>query len=437
MVKKVPSSILPAGALWKSLFYIIPILFLIRLLSSWEWVNLGDWQKRACWLEFSQHVPPQISMKSESDCLFPRKQSFLFALPVSNYGQSVECSIGEVPKDKKEVCESSAGQGYWATLRPQKIPSIGWDAYSVWYTRAAAIYFWSKKESWPGLFAALGDSQFISSFPSTEHIRYPWLVPVFYSALMRLWDSPHPLPLQIVQLCIYALTVLLFWKTWPKARTELKYLFAFAPIGAGFLFSLYADVFLLLASLSVVWCWQNQRAVLLAVILALGVWIKSEAYVQFALLIFVLFLSQRPQNKTMYFALLALMVSYLFYRQWSLQWPNTYWFSITSRLAEVQTYTQRIPKILGYFLDVLFRPGLWVVLWPFSIWQFYKHRKILGFRILSVAALLVLIPVAYLAIPDGSFKETVLTGSNRALWQALPLLWVLLKQCQNPQLEQS
>jgi hypothetical protein len=72
---------------------------------------------------------------------------------------------------------------------------------------------------------------------------------------------------------------------------------------------------------------------------------------------------------------------------------------------------------------------LWGLIWPLGLWTLWKNHEKIKWAALPLICIILAIPVAFLEFPFGH-KEVVLTGSNRALWQALPLLWMLLTHCE-------
>ncbi len=122
-----------------------------------------------------------------------------------------------------------------------------------------------------------------------------------------------------------------------------------------------------------------------------------------------------------------MMLSAFSYSLWARQWavPDIS-TSFLSRFLESETYLRRLPQVFAYFLDVFFRPLYWGILWPIGIWALWQTRKQLRWALLPLALMIFFIPLLFIRFPDGAYREVVLTGSNRALWQLLPILWLLL-----------
>jgi hypothetical protein len=127
--------------------------------------------------------------------------------------------------------------------------------------------------------------------------------------------------------------------------------------------------------------------------------------------------------------LVALLIGtgvYLFVVQAPLK-STEFYVPLATRIAEPVESLKILGRILGYYADVVFRPALWGLLWPLAMWTFWKKRADLGWTLAPLVLVLVAIPLAFLSFPFGH-KEVVLTGSNRALWQTLPLVWVVLRR---------
>ncbi|MBS1984320.1 MAG: hypothetical protein JST16_09110 [Bdellovibrionales bacterium] len=393
--------------------------FLFALFTAQrERADLTHWNQQSC-------VWSTARTFTNSDCGMPRKKIFLWATPHLPYGETIACTAAPaVEYAVPATCANPADT--WGA--PRHPVDIGWDAYSTWYTRAATLYFGAKDSAWPGTWRALHDEKFLSAQPTPEHRSYPWLVSVIYAQLMRLFGGPNPAPLQGVQIFVWIVSVWLYRRTAPSLPRAAWIAFAFAPIAGAFVFRLYADIWLIVALLSLLWCLQRERWIFAAGLAALAVHLKAEGWVQvFALLTSYAYFHRRAPLGGV---LLAAFVSALWYRSWT-AWipPSDFYTSLGTRMIDPLTWTQRLPHILGYYADVFFRPLLWGLLWPFLLWTFWIKKRELGWSLLPLLGVLVLIPLAFLRFPDGAYKIVVLTGSNRALWQTLPLAWLLLKEC--------
>lgn len=317
-------------------------------------------------------------------------------------------------------------------------PDVGWDALSVWYVRGLAFYYQIDARhkaqqcgTWAGCAAnVLGDHELIRSFANKEHFHYPNLVPFIFALQMKLWGGPDPLPLQIFQVLLLALSVFLFWKTRGNLSLSQFLAFALVPIAGTMVFRLYSDLWMIVLLLGVVASWGKHSKWIPSLLLLLVPFTKTEAWVQAGALVATLILIEGLSTQTLRrrsLPLLALIAStgiYLFLVQAPLK-STEFYVPLTTRLLEPVESLKILGRILGYYADVVFRPALWGLLWPLVMWSFWKERSRLGWTLAPLVLVFVAIPLAFLSFPFGH-KEVVLTGSNRALWQTLPLVWVLL-----------
>jgi hypothetical protein len=137
------------------------------------------------------------------------------------------------------------------------------------------------------------------------------------------------------------------------------------------------------------------------------------------------------KNKSIIFiAFSSLLVGAISYWRWASNFPiSENQTSLLERIVDPLTWTQRVPQISRYFLDVYFRPAFWgplVVYFLYLLWK-VKNQKDCLIASVPYFILIVLIPTAFLGFPDGTYREVVLTGANRALWQLLPLMYLLMQ----------
>ena len=425
---------------WKLyLVLVLPVLALshflyFALFNPTPRLNLDYWELQSCRFKENRKFV-------DLNCRHFLASATSLAQPYLGYGEKLECvkqsslalqkfPVGHPALGAASIpCESAR---WWSERHSTR--DIGWDAYAVWYARAAEIYFQSQKPGWPGVRTALLDPTFRQVWPNIEHAHYPWLLPLMYSGLMKLVASPSPIALQVFQFLLFLCSVGLFYLTWRKAPKYLFVAFAFVPIAGNLLFHLYADLWLICFLLGLSWALQKSHWLLGAVLSLLLIHLKAEAWVQwlalmatFAILYRRRFHSDKKFSKGLLCVFLVGFASFIFYwRQFGIFESSEFYVPMAKRLLTLQTYTQIIPRILGYYLDVLFRPTLWGILWPATFYFLYKSRKSLRWALAPLALVLLLIPLSFLKFPNG-FKEVVLTGSNRALWQTLPMLWLLLK----------
>jgi hypothetical protein len=400
------------------------LLFLHNTVRKVQIIQLSDWNA------FSEGLSTSPKVIQSGDCLFPLKKAYMFAAPYSKYAESVDCTLTAGAEYPPKSPGLTTAPTHWGPV--SQTVDIGWDAYSVWYSRAAHLFFESQTSEWPGLARALTDVNFLEASPSIEHRKYPWLVSVIYFAVLKVAGTASPVLLQVLQCLIFACVGWLFWANRGRLPVPWVILFAFAPIGGVFLFALYADIWLVLFLLLSLHFYRRQQLLALTTIAILAVWIKAEGWVQIAALLVAFFIfSDQSLRRKLCLPLLAAGLSAFAYFAWAGQISTgSYYTSLFERLTELSTYTQRLPKIIGYFLDVLFRPSLWGVLWPLCVFQIARTNGRPKSSLTIVASLMTLIVLAFLRFPDGAFKEVVLTGSNRALWQCLPLLYFLVSQGQ-------
>jgi len=382
------------------------------------------WEKQTCNFKESLEIV-------DLDCRYYKTKNWIFAQPALDYAQPLQCHQLKTERGKElyeRKQENDCGAPvYWGT--PQKISDIGWDAYSIWWGRAAVLFQRSKADDWPGLTYALLDRRLITTFSNSEHHHYPWLISVVYFSVMKIVDSANPYILQVLHFLLWVFTVFLFWSTWRSAPRYLLLMFAFVPTAAIFMTRLYADSWMVFWALLIIFAFQRKKLWLVvgaSVAMALT---KQEAVMQGSLLLFALYSSlagSRPQKGEMLsltISLFAFLFSFFFYSTFK----SDYYIPLSDRLADPASIGLFFRRIVPYYLDVLFRPALWGLLWPWVFFLLYKSRKQLGLLIWLPVLVLLAIPFAYFSFPYGH-KEVVLTGSGRALWQLMPLVWLLLER---------
>jgi len=259
-----------------------------------------------------------------------------------------------------------------------------------------------------------------------EHAHYPWLLSIIFAAVLKLQGSADPMPLQILGFGVFLLTLYLYRRTAPQAAWGDWLLFALVPVAGRFVFRLYADVWLVAALLLFALWVRSGRPWAAAVVLAFGIFLKQEAAFQFGLLTAFLLWQHSRARAVQWRELLPLgtwLLAAAAYFLWAQAFrPLEGYAPLGARLMESVTYTERLPQVLRYLADVFFRPSLWGILWPYLIWRFRAQPfalGLIGFALASVVA-------AYLRYPSGTYREVVLTGAPRVLWQFLPLMWVCL-----------
>lgn len=411
-------------------------LFIHALLKPREIIHLEDWSRQSCRFEHNRQVV-------DLNCRHHFAIATSLAQPYLNYGEKLECLLADSPAAKAlpsthpaksaapELCAHAPS---WGTNAP--LYEIGWDAQAIWYARAAELYWQSQHPGWPGTWAALQDPNFTQAvWPNVEHHHYPWLVPVIYASVMRALHSPSPFALRGLQMALWFFCAFLFYRCWPRAPKSLWLIFACAPIGAKFFYALYADLWVIAGLLSLFWGLEKKSYLLAAASAAIAIQLKQEAWLQvtiFLLSYFLLYRAQLRSWKQQPTRILAITVgaaclSYLWLRHSALSLESTeFYVPLSRRLLEKETYLVLLPKLAGYYLDVIFRPSLWGLLWPLCAYSFFRARRYLGAALLPLLSLLAIVPLAFLRFPFGH-KEVFLTGANRAFWQMLPLLWLLLK----------
>lgn len=407
--------------------------FSFFLLSPNTKIETKEWNQEACLLQKSNfHL-------STTQCRYWYTRSKFISQAVQPIDEVPECVIqSERPelyarllqeqKAIKENCLNSA-PSIWGAGE-SKHPEIGWDAVGIWYARASVLYLQNVRyENSEGILSKAFSVDFLETYSNREHSHYPPLVSVIYASFMKAWDSADPVYLQILQFAVLLAVICLFWKTqghhsstrWQGVRFSL---FAFLPINAVFAYTLYADlwiIFGLLAGLALI---QRRVFCLASLILCLIPFIKAEGwFVLFATLATLKLLDRKSFPLWMLIPPALTTIAYLFLLQANLKDADFY-ISVTERLFNIEESFEVAIKIAGYYLDVLFRPKLWGLLWPLSFALLWANRKQLGLAVLPLALSLLAIPVAFWTFPFGH-KEIVLTGSNRALWQLTPMLWIL------------
>jgi len=431
------------------------------VLWSWnafrvEWVEFAkDWNTKACALEKTQKFPSPDCRHYYVKALFAYQSVYKgdgaqFPSCVSER----DASYFELNKVFQDVLGSScrSASGAFQTFS-QKIPDLGWDAYALWYGRATFLYFEGQRQKNLGacsndfscLWNVAIDSSWIKKFPNREHYHYPLLLPFFYASVMTLFSSVNPQPLQLIQLCIFLLCAFLYWKTRGELDRWRVIFFSFIPMSGFFVFRLYAEIWIIFCLLFSLHLFDRRRFFLSALPLALLPWIKAEGFFAagcFGLMYFwsiVITEVQSSQStaKSLVFKyiqkmcvpILFLLGSSICYLVWKAPLHDKqFWIPLADRLAQMPQSLNILLSILGYFLDVLFRPGHWVFLWPavFYFLIFKRNLKVSKLPSLIVSLMLVACLMSFWQFPFGH-KEIVLTASGRALWMFAPMIWVYFR----------
>jgi hypothetical protein len=255
---------------------------------------------------------------------------------------------------------------------------------------------------------------------------------------MKLVGGIHPFPLQLLQFGLYLMVVFLFFKTRRGLALPVFVAFALVPISGSFLFKLYADLWIVAGLMGTLFFLQRNKILPAALLVFLTVFLKAEAWFQ-TLMFLASFYILQWQNKTLskstysrhiwllvVFAVATTICIFHFQKPFK---SHDFYVSLSDRFSNPVESLKIFGRIMGYYADVFFRPLLWGLLWPLSLWTLWKHRQNIRWAIVPLLCIIAAIPVAYLEFPFGH-KEVVLTGSNRALWQSLPLLWLLLTATQ-------
>jgi hypothetical protein len=402
------------------------IHFIFFIFKAREKIDLVEWEKTSCYFKTQRQL-------KDLDCRYYNAKNLVLAQPFLNYGEQLQCHIAPVEEliEQKNNLLNTATCGendLWS--KPQKLWDLGWDAYSVWYGRAVMLFFQSQKANWPGLFNAINDPKFVKSFPNVEHHHYPWLLSAIYFYIMKMQSSPNPFLLVIIQALIGLLCIFLFRWVWPKAPLHLWLIYAFVPTLSIFLFRLYADLWILFFGLLLIGSLQRKKYFLASTLTFLGIFLKQEAFLQILLILISWILLEKTNTKKAFvYVILSFIVGFiLMWRHSTKMAASNFYIPLTDRLYVKSFYTQLLPQIYGYYLDVLFRPMLWGLLWPVTFYQLWKSRKSISKTalVLFFMLVLVIIPLSFARFPFGH-KEVVLTGSGRALWQTMALAWLLLK----------
>ncbi len=309
------------------------------------------------------------------------------------------------------------------------MPEFGFDSLSVWYVRAVALFQWSRDPEWPGYWSALRDPEFLGSFACTRCNSYPWLVSTIYWGVMELSGSADPIYLQGLHVLLWLLIAFLYFRVWPNVPRWLWVLFAFAPISGWLLTFLYAEHWMLAGLLGLILALRNRLwavAFLLTFLLCL---IKRESALQ-ASCIIVSFAPLNWHERDNRFALtpgIAFLGLGLY-----LFWIRTYTppiaqryenLSILAQLGELRTYTFRTWRIPGYYLDVMFRPRYWVLIWPLSFWMLWQGRRTIRWAVLPLLAIICgAIPLIFFQAHEGAYREVVLNGAKSVATNFAPAL---------------
>lgn len=441
---------------WRSAAILSLVLFVYNA-SRVEWVDFAnEWNGRACALKQTGYLP-------NADC----RHHFVKALFAAQSLAAESSATPDQVRWPKCVLQSDPGypvatQNFQNILNGQcarsqgafhpydtRVPDLGWDAYAIWFGRASFLYFGSEHKKDLGecsnrfvcLASMLHDLSWVKKFPNREHYHYPILVPFIYASVMAAYGEVNPVMLQVLQVIVFLAVGLLYYRTRQGLSVWHVLCFAFVPIAGTFLFRLYAELWMILFLLTSLYFFDRQKFLWGAIVLALVPWVKAEGFFVAAMFTLALLrdfflrteklalyqeLLKKPKRDFAY-ALMPLLSSLIF-----LHWQETlkdhqFWIPLVERLRDLPHSMRIIFSILGYFLDVLFRPGMWAVLWPMVMFIGFKKttsgkRSFLGI----VAIYLVSIVLSFWQFSFGH-KEVVLTGSGRALWVALPILWVLIR----------
>ncbi len=414
---------------WKNILLLVTLgHFVFFIFQNRDIADLNIWERNTCYFKTHREL-------LDMDCRYYHVKRFVFAQPNLAYGETLKCKQASADKVKKfdqEVLAAECpAQDTWGS--PKKVWDLGWDAYSIWYGRSVALYFQSQNASWPGLLRAINDPVFVQSFANIEHHHYPWLLSVFYFSLMKLVASPNPLPLIILQVIVWVLCAYLLFLIWPTCPLYAWILFAFVPTSGAFMFRLYADIWVVLFGLFMLLFLQTRRNFLAGIAFFLGCLLKQEAFIQLGALAVTFHLINFNNLKSIFMAkqrsfwiLAVLAISMVIFNSHKFE-SKEFYFPLLSRLAELSFYTKLLPQILGYYADVFFRPAMWGLGPIWLICVFARSIKIISWKVyIPLMMVLVMIPLAYARYRFG-YKEVILTGAGRALWQTMPLLWLLLK----------
>ncbi len=421
--------------------------FLFFLFTPQEMNHFSEeWNREACVLGKSR-----VHLDGEG-CRFYYTRDRVIALPYLSSPNNLVCAnepesllFKEATILQKElragVC-SDPIQKVWGDYSFQT-PDIGFDAKGIWFARAATLYWLDNKNSEDDATSesteklAFGGKLSLMT-GNREHRHYPNLVPYVYAKLMKLFHQAHPLGLQVVQFLLLGIVMLIFWTTRVRYQATKSFNnnsdafwlwagFAFVPIAAVFAFKLYSDLWLLAALIMLVWALDHRKLWLAVLCILLIPFIKTEGWVQLVALVATYHLLHGQRAPAwLWFFVIGSSLTYLLGVQAPLK-DQTFYISFADRAAHPIESLKILGSILGYYLDVLFRPKLWGLLWPLSFYLLWKKRGELRWSVFPLIAVLLAIPLAFLAFPWGH-KEVVLTGSNRALWTTLPMLWLLLRE---------
>src|SRR5258708_5465687 len=134
--------IIRAAAVIAIAHFLYAIVFRTHLISTQPWIQTR------CELQKTRDFV-------SSDCNFPLRKAYLFALPNLKYGESLNWVAPTAIPKSPDLCKGLKKDDFWGEAR--RLPDIGWDAFSVWYQRAVALFRFSKEADWPGLFRAVND----------------------------------------------------------------------------------------------------------------------------------------------------------------------------------------------------------------------------------------------------------------------------------------
>jgi len=435
MLKKIRSKLnFVRIAKFLSIVALLHFLFFVGK-SFLEKYSLESFADQSCRLKAQglRHIP------SNNCDTFSHRKAYLYALPYLKYGESISClprtsaaAQAMLASENLAPDELQCQSEFWLASSFKRFPDIGWDAYSVWYQRAVALYRFKQDPMWPGTLSAVADPLFIAPFPSPELQSYPWAIPIIYSYLLNIQNSPYPGILQGLNFLMWLMSAWMFWRLWPKVPWFMWILFAAAPIAGVFLFKLYADIWLLGLGLMYLAALEKQRYLAVFLLSVLMSQVKQEGFLLLAIAFVSFQLLFIPSTKREWvsagvFALLTITGA-LSYFVWlkSIGASSDAGQAIIPRLFELETFTSRLPKIMGYYLDVFFRPSYWMGLWPLALWLIFKSSARLRWASLPLVVALLGIPIMFIRFD--SYKEVVLTGSNRAIWQLFPILFLLTRE---------
>jgi len=391
-----------------------------------------EWNREACVLRETSTV------LSEDGCGKSYTRAIVQAQPFLENIGGIACLSAKESTPFKELSEIQHKLRQQSCALPKnmpwgayyfKTPDIGQDAKNVWYARAATVYFLEKKSlllnGYDVLLASAFDPKLVKSIGNSEDQHYPNLIPFIYASFMKTIDQVHPLWLQMFQVFLLAGVMWLFWKTRSADASQATSAaenkcasrwtwaaFALAPIGAVFAFQLYTDLWLiaglllLLLSLDRQWLWLSCLAVIAIP------FVNAEAWFQMAMLLAgYQLLHKRPLPWWLLLLAASSSLGYLLGIQGPLKDASLF-VAMGVRLSS-----------LGASLAHLVDPRLWGLLWPLSFYWLWQNRLRLDRAAWPLLASVAIIPVMH----NTMFSVPT---DGRALWTTLPLLWLIVRDCQ-------